>query len=94
MDYNALYHYAPYTGGAGPDEETVRRCLRQLYAALLNLGLKASIEANEDDLCVMVGDLRVQYDRWGYVNVDANPSVELDQVDLNTAVAYFLENAK
>jgi len=95
-DFNTEFGYRPYTGGAGPSKEDMVNATAALYCALFSVGMQPRIECEDDGsddgiLVVTVGSRRVSYDRWGYCNADGNPETEIDQVDLNGAVAYFQE---
>jgi len=91
-DWNEVFRYRPYQGGAGPSKREVEQFNSLLRTALILTGMVPTSEVDEDGTeFVVVGSRRVTYDRWGYCNEDGNPEDEIDQVDLNTAVAYFLK---
>lgn len=92
-DYNTIFGYKPYEGGAGPSKSEEANFASMLYCALFDAKLQPMIEIDEDETIFVItrgGSRKVCYDRWGYCN-EGDPDVELDQVDLNAAVAYFLE---
>jgi len=91
-DYNKLFGYKPYEGGAGPTERQINDFNNMLVAALLLEGVSPVIDKEEDEEFVTVPGTgkRVIYDRWGFCNDDDSEEL-LDQVDLNTAVRYFTE---
>src|SRR5688500_16725816 len=74
MDLNKKYGYKPYSGGAGPDRGDVASFHALLVSAATAEGLSVTFVENEDDLDAdyVVNndntDLRVCYDRWGYVS--------------------------
>jgi hypothetical protein len=93
-DFNKELNYRPYQGTGGPSEKVVEACNMKLFTALVLSGLRPKLDRNEDEpdtVFVVVDSRRVTFDRWGYCNEDGHPDIELDQVDLNTAVAYFVE---
>lgn len=85
---NDRFAYKPYSGGAGPTDEQREQFDRLLASVISAHGVKYRIVNNGIDNCVFVGDRGIGYDRWGYTSFDGS----LDQVDLQTAVLYLLEN--
>jgi len=78
-----------YKGGAGPTPEQAEQLTTILFNALKAAGLNAVVEDGDHfGTLVRVDSKIANYDRWGYSTIHCG---SIDNVDLETAVAYFLE---
>jgi hypothetical protein len=85
MSLNEKYGYTPYKGGAVPTMDETAALNDLLLRACQDEGLDVYMDSDIDGTFIIVGDRRVNYDRWGYCDHEEG---DLDQGSLEDAVSH------